>query len=156
MLVCWEKCSSMVNGQFVAWRPNLVVLKINEVLQAESNTLAIFNPIGRCVDEAGGIWNALKEPKSELWEALNTEKWAVRSTIYGPFIILEKHYWEHRMTNRSMTANTKSEYDEAFVDLTNIIEVKPSKSDFLRGFIKFWNGIISVVHSNLVRLQKLI
>ena len=60
------------------------------------------------------------------------------------------------MTNRSMTANTKSEYDEAFVDLTNIIEVKPSKSDFLRGFIKFWNGIISVVHSNLVRLQKLI
>ena len=56
----------MVNGQFVAWRPNLVKLKINEVLQAESNTLATFKPIGRCGDEAGGIGNALKEPKSEL------------------------------------------------------------------------------------------
>ena len=33
----------------------------NEMLQADSNTLAMFNPIGWCVDEAGEIWKALKE-----------------------------------------------------------------------------------------------
>ena len=38
-----------------------------------------------------------------------------------------------------MTANTKSEYDEAFVDLTKFIEAKPSKRDFLREFVNFWN-----------------
>ena len=38
-----------------------------------------------------------------------------------------------------MNANTKSEYDEAFVFLTKFIEAKPSKRDFLREFVKFWN-----------------
>ena len=43
------------------------------------------------------------------------------------------------LETRVMTANAKSECEEAFFDLTKFTEVKPSKRDFLREFMKFWN-----------------
>ena len=115
------------------------------MLQAESNTLAMFNPIGWCVDEAGGIWKALKEAFGEdttKYRTVSCEKhymWSVDNFKNALVKISKSGYIFKTLATRFMTANTKSEYDEAFVDLTKFIEAKPSKRDFLREFVNFWN-----------------
>ena len=65
--------------------------------------------------------------------------WSVDNFKNALVKISKSGYIFKTLATRFMTANTKSEYDEAFVDLTKFIEAKPSKRDFLREFVNFWN-----------------
>ena len=97
------------------------------------------------MDEAGGIWKAFKKVFGEdiiKYQTVSCEKHYMWSVDNFKIVLLKKlksGYIFKTLATRLMTANAKSEYDEAFVDLTKFIEAKSSKRDFLREFIRFWN-----------------
>ena len=97
------------------------------------------------MDEAGGIWKAFKKVFGEAiikYQTVSCEKHYMWSVDNFKNVLLKKlksGYIFKVLATKLMTANAKSEYDEAFVDLTKFIEAKPSKRDFLREFVNFWN-----------------
>ena len=118
----------------------------NEVLQAESNTLAMFNPIGWCVDEAGGIWKDLKEVLGEgtiKYQTVSCEKhymWYVVNFKNALLKISKSGYIFKALATRLMTdCQYKIWVWWSICWPDQVYRSKTIKKGFFKGIYQFWN-----------------
>ena len=119
---------------------------LNQVISPFLSRKEKFNPFGWCVDEAGGVWKALRDIYGE-------------EAIKHRTVSCEKHFsWStenfkstlqktskcaaifESLPHELMTSETPTKYDAALNEIIFFIEKKKTrKRSFLRGFVEFWH-----------------